>query len=92
MQQFFSFFLPDYILTHHRHKLLQDFNGGHAGVWSSYDIGMLVDLIIRICWFLHISSIGINTRKDSRALIRVSLTPCLLVCACSLPGKHVRRM
>ena len=67
VQQLFSFFLPDYILTHHRHKLLQDFNGGHASVWGSYDIGMLVDLITRVCWFLQTSSIGIHTPKNLKA-------------------------
>ena len=92
MQQLFSFFLPDYILAHHRHKLLQDFNGGHAGVWSSYDIGMLVDLIVRICWFLQIFSIGMNTLKNSRAHTSMSLTPRLLVYARSLAGKEARRV
>ena len=55
MQQFVAFGLPYYILANHRHSLLQNFNGGHTSVWSSYDIGVLVDVVIRICWFLQIA-------------------------------------
>ena len=86
MQQFFPFFLPDDILADHRHKLLQDFNGGHTGVWSSYDIGMLVDLIIRICWFLQISALALID------IVRVPFIPCLSACAHSLAGKHARHV
>ena len=67
MQQIFSFFSPDYILAHHRHKLLQDLNGGHASMGSSNNIGMLIDLIIRICWFLQFSTVSINTLRMPKA-------------------------
>lgn len=72
VQQLFSFFLPNDILAHNRHKLFQDFDGGHASMWSSYDIGMLIDLITRICWLLQVSSIDVNTLRNLKAPKAVS--------------------